>query len=118
MSEGVKVKAKIPVLYYEEPEPGEPANPFPYIECEQNEEMPVALFVHEYRHTGETEPDSEGNPRPIIDMYMHKYVDLEVLKEKLPEDVNDQIRVALGMKPLKEAQQDGQPILDKVLEKV
>lgn len=115
MSQGKHVKAKFPILYYEETEPGEPVNPIPYIEIEDKQDfMPPVLFVHEYRHTGEFEPDEKGNPRPIVDMYMHKYVDMELLKEKLPEDVNDAVRVALGMKPLKEAQATGQQILDKV----
>jgi hypothetical protein len=117
MSKGVQVKAKIPILYYEESGPNEPANPIPYIECDQGEEMPVALFVQEYRHTGETEPDEEGNPRPIVDMFMHKYIDLDFLKGKLSPELNDQVRVAIGLKPLEQAQKEGQVILDKVFAK-
>ena len=48
-------------------------------------------------------------------MLIHKFVDMEILKEKLDEDTNDKVRVALGMKPLAEAQAAGKPIMDKVM---
>lgn len=80
--------------------------------------MPPVLFIFEYRHTGEVEPDEKGREVPIIDQIPHKYVDMELLKEKLSPEVNDVVRVALGMKPLKEAQSSGQAILDKVYSKI
>lgn len=111
-------KLKFPVIYYEETPEGEPVNPIPYIEMEKDETWPFILFIQEYRNTGELEPDSEGNPQPICDMYMHKYIDMEYLKEKLDPEVNDVVRVALGMKPLAEAQAAGQKILDRVMSNV
>lgn len=111
-----KQKLKFPILFYEESQPGEPVNPIPYIEMEKEEEFPTVLFVHEYRHTDEFEPDSEGNPTPIFDMLMHCFVDLETLKHKLSPDLYDTVRVALGMQPLAEASKEGQKILDKVHE--
>jgi hypothetical protein len=40
---------------------------------------------------------------------------MEYLKDRLSPELNDQIRVALGMKPLQVAKQEGQKILDKVM---
>lgn len=107
-------KPKLPIILYEEPTPGQPANPIPYVEIGISEEMPPVLFVSEYKETGEYEPDPQFGSRPIVDMLIHKYVDLDYLKTKLDSKTNDKVRVALGMKPLKQAQKDGKKILTKV----
>jgi hypothetical protein len=109
------VKFKFPIIYYEEQETANGStNPIPYIEVEKEEPWPFVLFIQEYRHTGEYEPDHKGDPAPILDMIMHQYVDMITLKEKLSEETYDIVRTALGMKPLKEAQKEGSKILDKV----
>lgn len=107
-------KYEVPVILYEEPKGGEKPNPIPYIDVPAQGKMPPVLFIFEYRQTGEYEPDSKGNPVEIVDQIPHKYVDMEHLKDKLPPHLNDMIRTLLGMKPLKEAQKEGQVILDKV----
>jgi len=107
-------KYEVPVILYEEPKNGERPNPIPYIDVASTAKMPPVLFIFEYRQTGEFEPDSKGNPVEIVDQIPHKYVDMEHLKDKLPPHLNDMIRTLLGMKPLKEAQKDGQVILEKV----
>lgn len=111
-SDMAALQPKLPVLYYEDEESG---NPFPYIECQVDDPFPKVLFVHEYRHTGEFEPDDEGSDAPIVDMMLHKFVDLEFLKESLDDITYDVVRVALGMKPLKEAQVDGAKIMAKAI---
>lgn len=113
-----KHKLKIPVIYYDEEDQGGGTNPIPYIPMEVSEEWPFILFIQEYRDTGEFEPDSNGNPQPICDMYMHKFVDMEYLKEKLDPATNDIVRVALGMDPLLKAQEKGAAILEKVYKSV
>lgn len=104
---------ELPEICYDEPMPGHPPNPFPFILVKKGVQVPVVLFVEIRQETGETEPGPDGRPQEIVDCIMHKYVDLESLKEKLPPHLNDIVRVALGMKPLKEAQSSGQVILDK-----
>lgn len=108
-------KYEVPTILYEEPQPGLKPNPIPYIEVAQTGKMPPVLFIFEYKRTGEFEPDLKGNPIEIVDQVPHKYVDLEHLKEKLPPHLNDMIRTLLGMKPLKQAQEEGQVVLDKVM---
>ena len=107
-------KPKLPVILYEEPSPGQPVNPIPYVEVGLKEEMPSVLFISEYKETGEFEPDPQFGSRPIVDMLIHKYVDLDHLKVKLDPKTFDKIRVALGMQPLKQAQKDGKRVLAKV----
>jgi len=107
-------KYEVPTILYEEPRAGEKPNILPYIEVSQDGKMPPVLFIFEYRQTGEFEPNSSGDPTEIVDQIPHKYVDMEHLKDKLPPHLNDMIRTLLGMKALKEAQKDGQVVLDKV----
>jgi len=111
-------KYEIPEILYDEPMPGQQPNPFPFINVKKEGKMPPVLFIEERKNTGEIEPGSDGRPQEIVDCLMHKYVDLEVLKEKLPPHLNDIVRVALGMKPLREAQESGQAILDKARKNV
>ena len=108
-------KYELPEIFYDEPQPGHPPNPFPFILVKKGTPVPVVLFVEIRQDTGETEPGPDGRPQEIVDCIMHKYVDLESLKDRLPPHLNDIVRVALGMKPLKEAQGSGQAILDKAM---
>jgi len=118
MSKAQQVKFKIPVIYYEDPDEDQGANPIPYIPMDQGEDWPTILFIQEYRDTGEIEPDDQGNPQPICDVYMHKFVDMEFLKDNLDAKTNDIVRVALGMEPLEVAKKKGAQILDKVYNNV
>ena len=101
---------KIPVILYESEEQN-----IPYIEIQEDEEMPKALFIQEFKHTGEFEPDSSGNDAPIVDMRVRMYIDMEHLSVKLTPERYDEVRVAVGLKPLQEAKEEGQKILDKVM---
>lgn len=109
----MRKQAKIPVILYESEEQA-----IPYIEVEQEEDMPTALFIQEYRHTGEFEPGADGEEAPIVDMMMHMFVNMSVLQDKLTPELNDQVRVAIGLHPLAKAKEEGQKIMDKVYENV
>lgn len=110
----IKPKMKMPIIYYEQNEEGEETNLIPYIEVQKEEDFPPVLFISEYRHTGEFEPDEEGNPAPIVDMYLHMFADTEILKEKLDPQTFDKVRKALGLKPLQQASEEGQEVLDNI----
>jgi len=107
-------KYEVPQILYDVDDQGNPVSQIPYIEIQENKKMPPVLFIFEYKHTGETEPGPKGESVSIVDQIPHKYVDLELLKEKLPPELNDAVRVAIGMEPLKKAQEKGKQILDKV----
>jgi len=104
-----KKQAKIPVILYESEEQA-----LPYIEVEEGEEMPDALFIQEYKHTGEYEPDQSGEEAPIVDILMHMYVNMSTLQKKLSPELNDDVRVAIGLQPLAKARVEGQKIMDRV----
>ena len=115
-AKAVNKQAQLPVILYEEPSgKNDRGISMPYIEVPKGGQMPPMLFIFEYKHTGETEPDDRGREVAIVDQIPHKYVDMEYLKERLTPELNDQIRIALGMKPLQVAKQEGQKILDKVM---
>jgi len=115
-AKAVNKQPQLPVILYEEPSgKNDKGISMPYIEVPKEGQMPPMLFIFEYKHTGETEPDDRGREVAIVDQIPHKYVDMEYLKDRLSPDLNDQIRIALGMKPLQVAKEEGQKILDKVM---
>lgn len=105
----MKKQAKIPVILYESEEQA-----LPYIEIENGDEMPNALFIQEYKHTGEFEPDTSGNEQPIVDIMIHMYVNMSTLQKKLSPELYDEVRVSIGLQPTKTAREEGQKIMDKV----
>lgn len=117
MSSLSKKLEKLPVILYEESMDGSWESSIPYIEVDQGEAMPPALFIQEYRFTGDTEPDSSGNEAPTYDAYMHMYINMDQLNKKLPPKLLDQVRTALGMQPLKKAIKKGEELLTKVVGK-
>ncbi len=118
MTQSKSEKYDIPSILYEEPLPGQRPNPLPFINVAVDATMPPVLFIFENKDTGEEEVGDDGLPAKIVDQIPHKYVDMELLKEKLPPHINDMVRVLIGMQPLKEAQRDGQVVLDKVQENI
>jgi hypothetical protein len=102
-------KYKIPVILYESEDQA-----LPYIEIEQDDEMPPSIFIQEYKHTGEFEPGVDGEEQSIVDINMHMYVNMEFLKTKVTPQLYDVIRTSIGLKPVVEARAEGQKILDKV----
>lgn len=113
-----KASNNIPWINYEEPAPGARPNPIPFIEVAKDGEMAPILFIFEYRDTGEEDVGTDGNPAKIVDQIPHQYLDMEVLKKKLPSHIVDMVRGAYGLLPLKEAEKLGQERLDKVLNTV
>lgn len=102
-----------PEIMYEESDDGE-SSKIPFVLVPQDQVMPSLLYVFESRETGEFEPGMDGNPLPILEMDLHQYADMKILKENLSSDVYDQVRTCLGLKPLAEAVAAGQKITGNV----
>lgn len=118
----------IPEIMYDAPAyPGQKTSPIPYMVIPKDKDMPIGLFVLEYRKTGEVQVGENGNPEEIEEgPFPHTYIEMdylmEVLNEQFPElDMElaaKMIRTGLGMKPTKkESVEAGQKLLDKVQEK-
>jgi hypothetical protein len=109
-----KPKPMLPIILYEEPKPGDPVNPIPYIEVPKDGEMPKVIFISEYKETGEFEIDAQFGSAPIVDMLIHQFVGMTELQRKLDPKTYDKVRTALGLMPLKQARKLGAPVLEKV----
>lgn len=97
-----KISMKVPVLYYNDPEDGsEPTGVdlFPYIEVQQKEDFPKALFVQEWCETGEYELTNEGK-MPIVERDIKLFINADVLKDVLSEQDFFKVREAAGL-PIK-----------------
>lgn len=109
-------KKWIPEIMYEDDDNGMTSN-IPFIMVPKEEIMPKLLFMFESRETGEYEPGNSGEKVPIFDMELHQYVNMNSLKEGLTPDVYDQVRLCLGLEPLKTAAVKGMEITDRIKEK-
>ena len=106
-----------PELMYEESEDGE-SSKIPFVLVPETEKMPSLLYVFESRETGEFEPDLDGNPLPILEMDLHQYADMSVLKESLSIVEYDNVRFALGLDPIEAASQAGKQITDNIRQNI
>ena len=69
----------IPEIMYEENEEGTSSS-IPFIMVPKNETMPNWIYIFESRETGDYEPGPSGESLPIIEMDLHQYADLAILK--------------------------------------
>jgi hypothetical protein len=103
----------IPEVMYEESENGMTSH-IPFIMVPNEEEMPKMIFIFESRETGEFEPNEEGDPVPILEMDLHQYADMQILKDGLSEDLYNKVRACLGLQPLREAAEAGSKITENI----
>lgn len=102
----------IPEIMYEED------SQIPFIDVPENESDPSLLFIFLNRRTGESEPGSDGEELPVVEMDLRQYVDMSLLKKGLTEPEYDKIRGILGLLPLREAQEKGKNITMNVKKSV
>jgi len=125
MPKPVRKLDHIPEIVYDTPAyPGQKVSPVPFMVIPQDKDMPIGLFILEYRRTGEIQVGDGGNPEEIEEgPFPHTYIEMdylmEVLNEQFPElDMGlalKKIRTGLGMKPTKqESIAAGEKLLEKV----
>ena len=107
----------IPEIMYEESEDGISTH-IPFIMVPQGQVMPKMLFIFESRDTGEYEPNLQGDPVPIVEMDLHQYADMAVLKNNMTPVEYDNVRFALGLESLIFASKKGSEISQKIRNKV
>ena len=103
----------IPEIMYEDDANGMTSK-IPFVMVPAGKKMPEILFIFESRETGEFEPGSDGEALPIVEMDLHQYADMAILKSGLDAKTYDVVRNVLGLQPLKEAVAAGQKITDNV----
>lgn len=118
----------IPEILYHAPEyEGQKPDPIPFISIPKDKDMPVGLFIMEYKKTGEYQPGPEGLDEEIEEgPFPHMYVDFDYLIECMSilfpdldiDYATREIRTALGLKPTKsDSQAAGEKIFEKVAAK-
>lgn len=107
----------VPEIAYEEADGGVTSS-IPFITVPEGEEMPRVLFIFESRETGETEPGMDGEDVPVVELELHQYVDMAVLKAGLTGPEYDRVRYVLGLQPLAQATEAGRKITDRVRDQV
>ena len=107
----------VPEIMYEESSEGVTQS-IPFVAVPTDKEMPGVLFLFASRETGETEPGPEGEELPITELDLHQYANLVYIKESLSEEAYDEVRMALGLEPLRTAAQKGKYITDSVRRKI
>ena len=107
----------IPEIMYEDDAEGMSSH-IPFIMVPPKEEMPKILFIFESRETGEFEPDIDGDPVPIIEMDLHQYADMQMLKKGLTLIEYNKVRAILGLEPLEQAVEKGIKITENIREKL
>jgi len=106
-----------PEIMYEEGDDGV-SSKIPFVLVPQDKEMPSLIYVFESRETGEYEPGLDGEPLPILEMDLHQYADMSVLKERLTPVEFDNVRYALGLDSLITASTAGKKITDSIRQNI
>jgi hypothetical protein len=109
----MKNNSWIPEIMYEDDEGGMTSK-IPFIMVPKEKEMPQMLFMFESRQTGEFEPGNDGEPLEIVEMELHQYADMVILKEGLDEQTYNKVRSCLGLDPFKTAVKKGRKITDNI----
>ena len=107
----------VPEICYEDYENAELTGGLPFVQIPPDKEMPNVLFFFGSQETGEFEPDTEGEPQPIVEMELYQFACMKYLQEGLEPETYDKVRVCLGLLPLEEARQKGKgQIVNKLKE--
>ena len=107
----------VPEICYEEEVDGISSH-IPFIQVPLTEQMTNILYVFESRETGEHEPGLDGNPVPVIQLDLHQYADLNILKSQFDKNSYNNIRIALGLESLDDAIEKGTKITESVRAKI
>jgi len=101
-----------PEIYYEDysykDESQTLTSGLPFINVPEGRNMPGVLFICEARNISEEDNDLEK------EIVVHSYYNSLELKDKLDEETYDKVRIAIGLKPLKEAQVLGSNITKNI----
>lgn len=106
-----------PEICYEEAEGGV-VSKIPFIPVPADQAMPAILFIFESRETGEFEPGLDGEDVPVMELDLHQYADMAILKKNLGKEYYDAVRAALGLEPLKDAAEKGAQITQSIRENI
>ena len=108
----------VPEIVYEEYDEGGLTNGLPFITIPDDKEMPGILFFLGTNNTGEYEPDSNGDPQPIVEVEVYQFACMKYLEESLSEEDYDKVRVALGLEAKLDARKKGVALSKKMTREI
>ena len=108
----------VPEIVYEEYEEGGLTNGLPFITIPDDKEIPGILFFLGTNNTGEYEPDSNGDPQPIVEVEVYQFACMKYLEESLSEEDYDKVRVALGLEAKLDARKKGVALSKKMTQEI
>lgn len=108
----------VPEIVYEEYDEGGLTNGLPFITIPDDKEMPGILFFLGTNNTGEYEPDSNGDPQPIVEVEVYQFACMKYLEESLSEEDYDKVRVALGLEAKMDARKKGVALSKKMTKEI
>lgn len=97
----------IPEIYYEENVEGV-TNNLPFIKVPKNKTIPSGFFIYEVRDLTEEDVEQE------VELTLHMYANMTVLKNSLDLSTFNKVRLSLGLQPLEEAVEKGKEITNSI----
>ena len=119
MSERFSKERWVPEICYEDNGDDDAiSSHIPFIPVPQNEEMPKVLFIFSSQETGEFEPGANGEEVPVVELDLHQYADMNILRDTLPIPLYNQVRLVLGLESLNTAIPKGKEITQSIRAKI
>ena len=103
----------IPEIVYAQQSDGK-ASKIPLINVPKGYDAPKIIFMFANKETDETDVNDEGETVPVVESELMQYANINVLRDSLPVDTYNQIRLALGLKSLEEAIDSGKKITENI----
>ena len=95
----------IPEIFYEENANGVTRG-LPFVNVPKDKVMPSSLFL-----CGVEEGEDDSEEKEVT---VHMYCNMEFLKDRLEPETLDKIRLAMGLKPLEIAAEEGKKITERI----
>lgn len=95
----------IPEIFYEENANGVTRG-LPFVNIPKDKVMPSSLFL-----CGVEEGEDDSEEKEVT---VHMYCNMEFLKDRLESETLDKIRLAMGLKPLEIAAEEGKKITERI----
>ena len=95
----------LPEIFYEEKNDGITQG-LPFVNIPKDKDMPSSIFLCGIENNQESEEQKE--------VTIHMYCNMNFLKERLEPETLNKIRLALGLKPLEIAAEEGKRITERI----
>jgi hypothetical protein len=103
----------IPEIVYSQSGDGK-ASKIPLINVPKGYDAPKVIFLFANKETDETDVNEAGETVPVVESELMQYANINTLRDNLSVQTYNEIRLALGLKSLEEAIDQGKKITDNI----